>query len=90
MSPLEDYVEHILSVRSPKRHSWIWYKSWKFWQKPARVCVRCRSMLRMEPAGPRGGARYSYREVGTIGYVRVDRLPECRGTTLEESPSPRR
>jgi len=83
LAPEQNWA-HDLPARSHKRHSWVWHKHWRFWLKPAQICLRCSALLRREPAGPRGGKRYSYREVGTATYLPVDRLPECRGRRIED------
>lgn len=61
-----------------RHHSWVaagWY--WKFWQRTFRKCERCGAKLRLEPAGPRRGQRYSYCAPGDRVFRLVERLPSC-------------
>lgn len=70
------------------KHSWSWYRTWLFWKKPAKRCGKCHAMLRMEPAGPRGGKRYFYHDSHERAYRQVAYLPPCFGSPLEV-PEPR-
>ena len=60
-----------------KRHSWVLHRTWQFWERSTRRCVRCKALLKIvEKVGPRGGTHYSYAETGQkLGIVA--HIPEC-------------
>lgn len=59
------------------RHSWVLHRTWQFWERSTRRCVRCKALVKLEKAGPRGGQRYSYQAPGYGIFVSLDYLPEC-------------
>lgn len=64
-----------------KHHSWTWVRTWAFWRRATKVCVRCGARLRMERVGPRKGRMYSYQEPGSKDWKIVPKLPECAPPT---------
>jgi len=60
-----------------KRHSWVLHRTWQFWERSTRRCVRCKALLKIvEKVGPRGGTHYSYAEKGQKFGI-VAHIPEC-------------
>ena len=60
-----------------KRHSWVLHRTWQFWERSTRRCVRCKALLKIvEKVGPRGGTHYSYAEKGQKFGI-VEYIPEC-------------
>ena len=60
-----------------KRHSWVLHRTWQFWERSTRRCVRCKALVKLEKSGPRGGQQYSYRSPDSGIFVSLDYLPEC-------------